>query len=84
MHAGSSEASIIAALFPESVAFMGKRTNPKFAPTRKGAFTLFKSSEITKLGILNFSPELEINSNKGRELFDFTVNNLIDRIKEGT
>ena len=81
MHAGSSENSIIAALFPKAVSFMGIKVNKKFAPNREGAFTLFPTREMTDIGILNYSSKLEVDPKKGRELFDFIADKLCQRIE---
>lgn len=82
MHAGSSENSIIAFLHPQSVCYVGYRTNKKFAPKREGAFTLFSTREMTKLGILNFSSKLEVDPKKGEELFKFIAHKLCQKVKD--
>ena len=82
LHAGSSENSIIAALYPENIAFVGSKNNKKFAPNRKGAFTLFSTKEMTNLGILNFSSKLEVDPKKGRKLFEFITQNLCQKVKD--
>ncbi len=82
MHAGSSENSMIAYLCPETVGFIGKKVDKRFAPSQKGVFTLFATREVTPLGILNFSPELEVDIKKGKILFDFTADNLCRKVKK--
>ncbi|MDO8498216.1 MAG: creatininase family protein [bacterium] len=84
MHAGSSESSIIAALDPKNVGFIGTRSNPKFAPHQEGVFSLFSTKEITRLGILNFSPKLEIDPEKGKQLLEFIADNLVQKLKKLT
>ena len=81
-HAGSSENSIIAYLEPKSVGFIGNKTDRRFAPKREGIFTVFATQEVTPLGILNFSPKLEVDSKKGKRLFDFIADNLCRKVKE--
>lgn len=82
MHAGSSESSIIAFLNPEAVKFTGIRVNKKFAPKVEGIFSKFSTKEITSLGILNFSPKLEIDTQKGSELLEFMAVDLSAKIKK--
>lgn len=81
MHAGSSESSTIAFLYPNVVGFIGSKTDRRFATQRDGVFTTLSTKEVTKLGILNFSPKLEIDPQKGKELFEFIVSNLCQRIE---
>ncbi len=80
MHAGSSESSIVAFLHPNLVKFIGKKINKLFAPNLEKAFVLYNSKEVTPLGILNFSPELEINPDKGQKLYDFIVQNICQKV----
>lgn len=82
MHAGSSENSIVAFLYPNSVVFKGIKVDRRFAPKQQGIFTTFSTKEVTKLGIINFSYKLEVDPKKGRQLFEFIAANLVRRVKE--
>ncbi len=79
-HAGSSENSLIAYLYPNMVKFIGQKQNKLFAP-EKNSFKLYKTKEMTDLGIINFSPNLEVNSKKGKELYLYITKILFNRIE---
>jgi creatinine amidohydrolase len=80
-HAGTVESSVIAAI-DSTLITSGKKKNKDFFMKNKKVFTTFRTDEVCRHGILNFSDTVEINKEKGEKLLNYLVLNLVKYINQ--
>ena len=57
-------------------------SNPEYKKKITSGLQLFRTKELTTTGVINDSENVEIDTDKGKKLFNFIVQDLADKISE--